>query len=333
MNDLEKYNPANLQLSEDEIFRRKSAIESMGKTDDHEISISTKRRYGAVIRLYNEFCAQLKIDPAPQDCDQAAINIKAFMSHSITNKKIKHVTIKVYFGALSYHFTKLGYSTLPTKSPILKKVVSSAKRQNPYIERKSKALLKDDIIRMIAECDQTKTIGARDAAILAIKFCSGCRDDEIASLQLKHIKERHKDGYIMELEETKTGVQVKNVIGGKDIPLLQLMDNWLMISEITEGLIFHEVKKSGKILFNSENRPFKARTVRNIIKKYAVKIGLNASEIGGHSTRRGIATYLLREGVPVKLVQGLLGHAGPGMTLRYEEEKDLMDNPAAKGLL
>jgi len=333
MRELKIYNPNNLQLTEDVAFKRKSAEESMKKSDENKIAKSTQRRYASVIGLYEEFCNQLKINPAPEDDEQAALNVKAFMSHSITNKKIKHVTIKVYFGALSFYFTNLGYKTLPTKSPILKGLVQSAKRQNPYTERKVKALVKDDIVAMISACDQTKTIGIRDAAIIAIKFCSGCRDDEIASLDMNYIKDRHANGYIMKLPETKTGQQIKNVIGGKDIPLLEFMDNWIKTANITEGLIFHEVKKNGKIYFNSKEKPFKTRTIRGIIKKYAAKAGLDASLIAGHSTRRGIATYLLREGVSIKSVQGLLGHVTPGMTLRYEEEKDLIDNPAAKGLL
>lgn len=337
MNEIVK--KENSQLTATDIKKNRESARNASKfTEENSYAESTERRYKPVIDKYELFCKMCGVEPwrnpnEGEEYQKMAEQIHSFISSCIVYEKIKHPTVKIYFSSLSKELTRRGWKILPTKSPILKDIPKSAKRQNPYTEKKSKALTKQNIVDMINKCDFSKLIDCRDAAIIAIKFCSGCRDDEIAKLETDFIKDKIEDGYIMRLPWSKTGKIEKNVVGGDDIKLVHLMNEWIRRANISEGLIFHEIKKGGKIFHNSKDRPFKTRTIRAVIKKYVKKIGLDPKDYAGHSTRRGLATFLIRKGVSLNEVRKLLSHSTSTMTLRYEEEVSLEDKPVAKGLL
>lgn len=327
-------------LTETEKLNRKSAAEASKKVLQDEIKSSSRRRYQAVHKLYEQFCLECKVNHTPL-YDEAVQNIHTFISSSIQNKGIKSATVSVYKAALADYFTKKGYDPLPTKSPRLRKIINSAKNINPYTPRKVKALTSKNIRAMIDKCDLGTTIGVRDRAIIALAFCGGFRRSEIAALRMQDIKEKDTNGYTFNLDNTKTGPVEKKVKGGKNLPLFEYLQAWIDLAEINEGRIFYEISKSGRIIkikpligveCKKERDHLSPETISNILKKYAAMIGIDPKIVAGHSTRRGIATESFRNGANVKSVQSLLGHAKPEMSIHYQEKSSDWEDHATNGV-
>lgn len=83
--------------------------------------------------------------------------------------------------------------------------------------------------------------------------------------------------------------------------------------------------KTGKLFYISD------RHIRRIVKDYAVKAGVrNPEEIHPHTLRHSYATFLQNQGMPLNVIQQLLGHSKIDTTTIYvhlgmEKKKELLE--------
>ncbi|MCK4335880.1 MAG: tyrosine-type recombinase/integrase [Candidatus Aenigmarchaeota archaeon] len=71
-------------------------------------------------------------------------------------------------------------------------------------------------------------------------------------------------------------------------------------------------QKTGKMFYLSD------RHIRRIVKNYAIKAGIrNPEEVHPHTLRHSYATFLQNEGVPLNIIQELLGHSEIDTTTIY----------------
>lgn len=164
-------------------------------------------------------------------------------------------------------------------------------------------LSKQEIIRLI-QC--TKNLKHR--AIIALIYSCGLRISELINLELKHIDIDRKQ------------LIIKNAKGRKDrhvilaesfLPLLQ---NYLMTYQ--PRLYFVEGIKKGK---------YSAISVRKFLKRSCVEANIN-KPVTPHTLRHSYATHLLENGIDLRYIQSLLGHAKPETTMIYTHvsKKDLL---------
>ncbi|HKP53983.1 MAG TPA: tyrosine-type recombinase/integrase [Chloroflexia bacterium] len=174
--------------------------------------------------------------------------------------------------------------------------------------------------------DRYKSIGARDAALLAVLYGSGLRRAEAAGLSVTDynpetgsLRVRHGKGNKERLCYTAEGER-------------QLLEAWLRIREETgappsSGPMFVPMVKGGKI---GKLRHLDARSILDIVQKRAKQAGVK--DVTPHDFRRTMIGDLLDAQVDISTVQQLAGHAQVTTTARYDRRGETAKAKAAEKL-
>lgn len=149
----------------------------------------------------------------------------------------------------------------------------------------------------------------RDLKVLKLLYYFGLRNIEMCNLEVRHV------------DVVRRRLKVVQGKGSKDrvVPILDL--NWLPDEETT---ILKDLKKwigrrrDGAIVEGESDGSISDRHVRRIVKKYAKIAKIRDwQEIHPHTLRHSCATHLRDLGVPLEIIQKLLGHAKTDTTLIY----------------
>ncbi|MGB3608212.1 tyrosine-type recombinase/integrase [Psychroserpens sp.] len=164
-------------------------------------------------------------------------------------------------------------------------------------------LSKEEVIHLI---QVTKNLKHR--AIIAIIYSCGFRISELLHLQLSHI------------DISRRQIIIKNAKGRKDryviiaesfLPLLQ---NYL--STYVPNRYFVEGR---------DGNAYSAESVRHFLRQ-SCKLAKIHKRVTPHTLRHSYATHLLENGIDLRYIQELLGHAKPETTMIYTHvaKKDLL---------
>ena len=217
----------------------------------------------------------------------------------------------------------------PCHDPRVRELLSRTRKA--YAKRgvrpqKKDAITKDVLQQMLATCDDSLK-GLRDRALLLFAWSSGGRRrSEIASADMRYLKQIAPEQYVYELAFTKTNQSgadlpenMKPVLGiaGKALA------DWLHASGITEGAIFRRIRKGGHL-----SEPLQAPAVRAIVKERCALAGLEG-DFSAHSLRSGFVTEAGRRNVPLAETMALTGHQSVATVLGYFRAESVIHNQAA----
>lgn len=102
---------------------------------------------------------------------------------------------------------------------------------------------------------------------------------------------------------------------------------WIETAAITSGLLFRSVTRHEKI----QDRGLAGIDVERIVKKLALRAGLNPATYAGHSLRAGHATSAAMAGASERSIMNQTGHRSVQMVRRYIREGNLFrENSAGK---
>ncbi|WP_159951968.1 tyrosine-type recombinase/integrase [Polaribacter septentrionalilitoris] len=177
--------------------------------------------------------------------------------------------------------------------------------ERPKKSRKLPSVLsQEEVLRIIASTQNLK-----HRAILVLIYSCGLRISELINLELT-------DFYI----ERKQLI-IKNGKGRKD-RYISLADSFIPLLSnyyysYQPKFYFVEGQKGGK---------YSAESVRQFLKKSCIKANIKKT-VTPHTLRHSYATHLLENGVDIRYIQSLLGHAKPETTMIYThvKRKDLME--------
>ncbi|MBR9847539.1 MAG: tyrosine-type recombinase/integrase [Algicola sp.] len=164
-------------------------------------------------------------------------------------------------------------------------------------------LSKEEIINLIR---LTKNLKHR--AIIALIYSCGLRISELINLELKHI------------DINRRQLLIKNAKGRKDRyviiaeSFLPLLHNYLTTYE--PNYYFVEGQKGSR---------YSSESVRKFLKSSCKRAGIR-KRVTPHTLRHSYATHLLENGIDLRYIQSLLGHAKPETTMIYTHvaKKDLL---------
>ena len=172
-----------------------------------------------------------------------------------------------------------------------------------YRHKLPKYLTKEEMRRLLSVIKNY-----RDKIIILFLYNTGLRISELVSLEIKHLN-----------FENNT-VKVIRGKGGKD-RIVNIVDDDLILA--LKAYIGN--RKKGPLFLSNWNKPFTTRGIQKIIKKYAIKSGLQEiSRISPHTLRHTFAVHALDSGVNIVTINKQLGHKSLQTTLIYMEISNKM---------
>ncbi|UMB61433.1 tyrosine-type recombinase/integrase [Lutibacter sp. A80] len=143
----------------------------------------------------------------------------------------------------------------------------------------------------------TKNIKHR--AIIGLLYSSGLRIGELLNLELKHIDIKRKQVYLYQAKGRKDRY---TTLADSYIPLfMNYVNSYKPKKYFVEGKEFSKYTSS---------------SIRAFLKRSANLAGIS-KHITPHTLRHSYATHLLEDGIDLRLIQELLGHARPETTMIY----------------
>ncbi|MEG6522894.1 site-specific tyrosine recombinase/integron integrase [Desulfotomaculum sp. 1211_IL3151] len=162
-------------------------------------------------------------------------------------------------------------------------------------------LVPEEIERICASVDRDTPEGLRNYTMIITLYYAGLRVSEMVNLQLSDLHE-YQD------------LSVRKGKGGKSrlVPihrnLKQNLQEYLEKRHSTSSYLFP----------NKQGQPLTTQFVRKMVKKYAIKAGIEPNRVTPHVFRHSFATFLYKNGhVDLLRISKLLGHANLRATTIY----------------
>lgn len=166
--------------------------------------------------------------------------------------------------------------------------------QSPKSSRHIPDILTYDEIRHMIMTTRDERFGIRDRAVLELMYACGLRVSEVRTIELNNID--FENGFLRVM-----GKREKERIVPITFKALKAIRHYID----TEP----KRQKNTKSLFLSRNGNELSRmAIWNIVKKYAVKAGIEKA-VHPHTFRHSFATHLLERGADLRSVQEMLGHS------------------------
>ena len=276
-------------------------------------SANTLRAYKADFNDFSAFCRKNGLSSMPTEPKILSI----YLTHLASNSKFS--TLKRRIASISVIHKMKGHY-LDTKHPIIMENLHGIKRVHGTNQKAKKPILISNlksIINKIDELNQPKKKKLRDKALILVGFSGGFRRSELVNIDYDDL-EFVTEGVKIFIKRSKTDQSGEGMI--KAIPYF---DNKLFcpVTKLKDWINYSEIK-SGKVFEISD------KSVALIIKKYALKAGLDDKKYAGHSLRSGFATTTAEYGASERNIMAMTGHKSVDMVRRYIKEADLFKNNA-----
>jgi integrase len=111
-------------------------------------------------------------------------------------------------------------------------------------------------------------------------------------------------------------------------PVAALRD-WLRAADITEGPVFRPIRRGGHV----QEERLTDRSVSNIVKSHAERVGLDPTLFSGHSLRAGFLTSAAKRGASIFKMMATSRHRSTASLVGYVRDQELFVDHAGSGLL
>ena len=292
---------------------------------------NTNKAYAADWKHFGRWCRIGGTDPLPPSPEMIGLYLADLAAPVGKTPAITVTTIERRLSGLAWHFQQRGF-TLDRKNRHIATVLAGIKRKHARPPTQKEAVLRDDILAMVATLPFDLR-GLRDRAILLIGYAGGLRRSEIVSLDFHKDDAPDSGGWIEILEKgalltlnAKTGwreVEIGRGTSDHTCPVHSL-EQWLHFAKIGFGPVFVRTSRDGTQALEARlSDKHVARLIKQTVLDSSIRSDLPEKErlalFSGHSLRAGLASNVE---VDERYVQKHLGHASAEMTRRYQQVQE-----------
>jgi integrase/recombinase XerD len=209
-------------------------------------------------------------------------DVKAFMATKLTDQASS--TIIVFLSALRFAYSNL----------LKKDITIGIKR--PKRERKIPAVLTKDEIKQLFNSLSNK----KSKLMISLIYACGFRVSELLNLKLNDLNFEEMTGYVRQAKGKKDRVF--------NIPKFLL--------KFLKKQVLNQQESNQEYLFTGLKGKLTDRNIQKIVRIAAKKAGID-KEVHPHTLRHSFATHLLENGIDIRKIQELLGHADLSTTQIY----------------
>jgi len=209
-------------------------------------------------------------------------DVKAYMAEKTADKSSS--SIIVFLSSIRYAY-----------SNILKNDITQGIRR-PKRERKIPAVLTKDEVRNLFNKTPTK----KSRLMLELIYACGFRVSELINLKVIDLNFDEMIGYVRQAK------------GKKD----RIFNIPKFLVKKLEKQCKNQQENNQEFLFTGPKGKLSDRNLQKIVRVVAKKAGIN-KEVSPHTLRHSFATHLLENGVDIRKIQELLGHADLSTTQIY----------------
>ncbi len=298
---------------------------------------ATIRAYESDFRAFKAYCTAHGHSPLPAETGAVA----GFLVGE-QERGCQASTLTRRLAAIRYHHRLSGHDS-PTDDESVRAVLSGIKRTIGTQQSPKTAATADLLGEMLKACPNT-LVGKRDRAMLALAFAGALRRSELVALQVADLAET-PDGYRLTIRHSKgdqegTG-QTIAILRGRRLRPVEAVQEWLSASGISEGPIFRQVNKSGRLLalgrVNKHGRPvpdgLTAETVAEVVKLAAQRAGFDPAAFAGHSLRSGFISSAAAAGASIWKMMDVSRHKSVETLRRYVRDADAFRDHAGEDFL
>ena len=169
-----------------------------------------------------------------------------------------------------------------------------------------KALAEREIDALLNAPDTEATLGLRDRAMLELMYASGLRVSELVELPLAALNPRQ-------------GVLRVTGKGGKDrlVPVGEVALGWIESYLAAARPVLAKGRQPAALFLSKRGEGMSRQMFWTLVKRYALRVGIQAKRISPHVLRHSFATHLLNHGADLRALQMLLGHSALSTTQIY----------------
>ena len=286
---------------------------------------STRRAYRTDFRIFTAWCQERDLDPLPA----LPATVAAYLAYEV-GQNLRPSTLGRRLAAIQYAHQHAGHEP-PTNAEGVKATLRGIRR-TLGIARTRKAPATANETKAMARSVPDSLVGIRDRAILLLGFAGAFRRSELVALDVADI-EPSDTGLRVTIRRSKAdqegeGAMIGIALGVTDCPARALM-TWLSAAGIVEGPVFRSINKAGKVSLVR----LCDRSVANIVKAYADRVGLDTKMFSGHSLRSGFLTSAAANGASIFKMMDVSRHKSADTLRGYVQDAELFKNHAGAGLL
>ena len=296
---------------------------------------NTRTVYAKGWELWTQFCACTGARPLPAQPEEVARFLIQIATHPGASGKLPSLgTVILWRSAINRKHVEANLKS-PTRHPTVAGVCKGLARIQGSKSRQVKALREHHIKAMLKRCAKTP-IGLRDAAIIALGFAAALRRSEICRLSVEDLEMVDDEAYskmFLHIRKSKTDPRGRGqriaVPEGENLRPITRLKRWLRISGISRGPVFQTMYRGGGL----RGLPMHTTDIPRLIKHYASLIGLDPSDVAGHSLRAGFVTSAAVHRARLDKIMEVTRHRNPATVLKYIRDADCFADHAGRRFL
>jgi site-specific recombinase XerD len=285
---------------------------------------NTRRAYASDLADFQAWCETAGHDPLPAE----PLVVAQYLANLADRGKTA-ATIGRRAVSISAAHRAAGHIS-PTYSEGVRAVLRGIRRKLGVAQKRKTPTTARTIAAMLSAATDN-LMGKRDAALILVGFGAALRRSEIVALNVEDL-ELTPEGVRVLIRRSKVDQAgegyVISVPRGTKLQPMRALEAWLDASGIREGALFRGVRA---------NQVLPARLcdhqVARIVKKLALRAGLDPTTFGGHSMRTGFVTSALESGADVLSVMDVTRHKSVKQLKVYDRRARGFSSHAGKRFL